>query len=90
MNRLFGMMRYNKQLLIVFISFVLEACFVFGVVVFDIIQLISTRNNAVKISPAFVPLNISLIAVVGLSLILVLAMFVIKKLKGRQNEFKAN
>ena len=88
MNRLFGMMRYNKQLLIVFIAFVVEVCFVFGVVIFDIIQLIMISKNAVKLSTAFVPLNLALIVVVGVSLLAVIAMFVIKIIKGKNNESK--
>ena len=88
MNRLFGMMRYNKQLLIVFIALVAEVCFVLSVVIFDVIQLIMISKNAVKLSTAFVPLNIVLIVVVGVSLLAVIAMFVIKIIKGKNNESK--
>lgn len=88
MNRLFGMMRYNKQLLIVFIALVVETCFVLGVVIFDVVQLIMIRKNAVNLSPMFVPINLALIVVVGVSLLAVIAMFVIRIIKGKNNESK--
>lgn len=88
MNRLFGMMRYNKQLLIVFIFAIVDICFVLGVGIFDIVQLIVTNSNSAKLSPVFVPLNIALIVVVGITILLVTAMFVAKIIKGKKNEFK--
>lgn len=88
MNRLFGMLRYNKQWLVVFIVFAVEICFAVMVGIFDIVQLLILKNNAAKLSPAFVPLNIILAALVGLSLILMIIMFIIKTVKGNKNESK--
>lgn len=86
MNRLFGMMRYNKQLLIIFILSIIDAIFVIGVGVFDIVQVMQVSKNAVSLSPLFVPINIALIAVVAMSLIATIVMFVIKIIKGKNNE----
>ena len=88
MSRLFGMMRYNKQALFVFIGFMIEVAFVLGIVIFDIVQFVIINNNSAKLSPAFVPLNIALVVVVGLSLIAIITMFVIKTVKGKKNESK--
>ena len=84
MSRFFGMMRYSKQLLIVFIAAMIEACFVLGVLGFDVVQLIITRSNAAALSPAFIPLNIALIAVIGLSVFAVATMIIIKVIKGKK------
>lgn len=88
MKRLFGMMRYNKQALIVFIAAMVEIAFVFAVVIFDIVQFILVKNNSAKLSPAFVSINIVLIVVVCVSLIAAATMFVIKIIKGKKNESK--
>ena len=87
MNRFFGMMRYSKKTLIVFVAFMAELAFVLGVAIFDMIQFILINKNSAKLSPLFVPINISLIVVVGLSLLTVISMFVIKIIKGKKNEF---
>lgn len=81
-------MRYNKQALFVFIGLMIELVFVLGVVIFDIVQFVITNNNSAKLSPAFVPLNIALVVVVGVSLLAVVTMFVIKIIKGKRNESK--
>ena len=88
MSRFFGMMRYSRQALIVFIALMVELAFVLGVAIFDLVQFILINNNSAKLSPAFVPLNILLVVVVGLSLIMAITMFVIKIVKGKKNEFK--
>ena len=88
MSRLFGMMRYNKQLLIVFIVSLVDIFFVLTVGVFDVVQLVQISQNSAKLSPAFVPLNIALAVVVGVTLLLVVLMFVIKIIKGKKNESK--
>lgn len=90
MNRLFGMFRYNKQLLIIFIVAIIEICFVVSVGVFDVIQIVILNRNAAKLSPVFVPLNIALAISVGICLVLIITMFVIKVVKGKKNEFKEN
>lgn len=86
MNKLFGMMRYNKQLLVVFIISVIDAIFVLGVGIFDIIQVVQISKNSASLTPAFVPINIALIVVVAVSLLTITAMFVIKLIKGKNNE----
>lgn len=88
MNRFFGMMRYSKKTLIVFVALMVELAFVLGVAIFDMIQFILINKNSAKLSPLFVPINISLIVLVGLSLLTVISMFVIKIIKGKKNEFK--
>ena len=88
MNRLFGMMRYNKQLLIVFIVAIFEIVFALGVLVFDIIQLLLVKNNAAKLATAFVSLNISLIVISVLTFALLFSMFLVKYFKGKRNESK--
>jgi hypothetical protein len=73
MNRFFGMMRYSKQALIVFIAFMVELAYVLGVVIFDLVQFILVKNNSAKLSPAFVPVNISLIVVINVSLFVIVS-----------------
>ena len=88
MNRFFGMMRYNKQLLIVTIISIIDAIFVLGVGVFDIIHVVQVTKNSASLSPVFIPINIALIVVVAISLLAILTMFVIKLIKGKNNESK--
>ena len=88
MSRFFGMMRYNKQLLIVTIVSIIDAIFVLGVGVFDIIHVVQVTKNSASLSPAFIPINIALIVVVAVSLLAILTMFVIKIIKGKNNESK--
>lgn len=88
MNRFFGMMRYNKQLLIVAIVSLLDAIFVLGVGIFDIIHVVQVTKNSASLSPVFVPINVALIVVVAISLLTILTMFVIKLIKGKNNESK--
>lgn len=90
MSKFFGRMRYNKQLLTVFILAMIEVCFVVTVVIFDIVQLLIVKNNAAALAPAFVPLNISLVVLLGISLLAVITMLVIKSIKGRNDESKEN
>lgn len=88
MNRFFGMMRYNKQLLVVAIVSLVDAIFVLGVGIFDIIHVVQVTKNSAKLSPAFIPINVALIVVVAVSLLAILTMFVIKIIKGKNNESK--
>ena len=88
MSRFFGMMRYNKQLLIVTIISIIDAIFVLGVGVFDIIQVVQVTKNSASLSPVFIPINVALIVVVAVSLLAILTMFVIKIIKGKNNESK--
>lgn len=90
MNRLFGMFRYNKQLLITFIVAVIEICFVVGVGIFDVLQIIILNKNAALLSPVFVSLNIAMAISVGVCLVLIITMFIIRVVKGKRNEFKEN
>lgn len=90
MNRFFGMMRYNKQLLVVAIVSLVDAIFVLGVGIFDIIHVIQVTKNSASLSPAFIPINVALIVVVAVSLLAILTMFVIKMIKGKNNEPKKN
>ena len=86
MDRLFGMLRYSKQALIVFVAAMVEVVFVLAVGIFDIVQFVLVKNNSAKLSPAFVPMNIALAVVVGVSFLLIVAMFVTKIVKGKKNE----
>lgn len=88
MSRFFGMMRYNKQLLIVTIVSIIDAIFVLGVGVFDIIHVVQVTKNSASLSPVFIPINVALIVVVAASLLAILTMFVIKIIKGKNNESK--
>jgi hypothetical protein len=88
MSRFFGMMRYNKQLLIVTIISIIDAIFVLGVGVFDIIHVVQVTKNSASLSPVFIPINVALIVVVAVSLLAILTMFVIKIIKGKNNESK--
>lgn len=88
MSRFFGMMRYNKQLLIVTIISIIDAIFVLGVGVFDIIHVVQVTKNSASLSPVFIPINVALIVVVAASLLAILTMFVIKIIKGKNNESK--
>ena len=88
MSRFFGMMRYNKQLLIVTIISIIDAIFVLGVGVFDIIHVVQVAKNSATLSPVFIPINVALIVVVAVSLLAILTMFVIKIIKGKNNESK--
>ena len=86
MSRFFGMMRYNKQLLIVTIIAIVDALFVLSVGIFDVVHVIQVTKNSASLSPMFVPINIALVVVVGASLLAILTMFVIKIIKGKNNE----
>ena len=86
MSRFFGMMRYNKQLLIVTIIAIVDALFVLGVGIFDVVHVIQVTKNSASLSPMFIPINIALVVVVGASLLAILTMFVIKIIKGKNNE----
>ena len=88
MSRFFGMMRYNKQLLIVTIVSIIDAIFVLGVGVFDIIHMVQVTKNSASLSPVFIPINVALIVVVAAGLLAILTMFVIKIIKGENNESK--
>lgn len=88
MSRFFGMMRYNKQLLIVTIISIIDAIFVLGVGVFDLIHVVQVTKNSASLSPVFIPINVALIVVVAVSLLAILTMFVIKIIKGKNNESK--
>lgn len=88
MSRFFGMMRYNKQLLIVTIISIIDAIFVLGVGVFDIIHVVQVTKNSASLSPVFIPINVALIVVIAVSLLVILTMFVIKIIKGKNNESK--
>ena len=88
MSRFFGMMRYNKQLLIVTIISIIDAIFVLGVGVFDLVHMVQVTKNSASLSPVFVPINVALIVVVAASLLAILTMFVIKIIKGKNNESK--
>ena len=88
MSRFFGMMRYNKQLLIVTIISIIDAIFVLGIGLFDIIHVVQVTKNSASLSPVFIPINIALIVVVAISLLAILTMFVIKLIKGKNNESK--
>ena len=90
MSRFFGMMRYNKQLFVVAIVSLVEALFVLGVGIFDIIHVVQVTKNSASLSPAFIPINVALIVVVAVSLLAILTMFVIKMIKGKNNEPKKN
>ncbi len=90
MNRFFGMMRYSKQAIVVFVCFMIEILFVLAVAIFDVVQFALVKNNSAKLSPAFVPLNISLIILVGVTLIAVSIMFVLKIFRGKKNGFEKN
>jgi hypothetical protein len=82
------MIRYNKQLLIVTIISIIDAIFVLGVGVFDIIHVVQVTKNSASLSPVFIPINVALIVVVAVSLLAILTMFVIKIIKGKNNESK--
>lgn len=88
MSRFFGMMRYNKQLLIVTIISIIDAIFVLGVGLFDLIHVVQVTKNSASLSPVFIPINVALIVVVAASLLAILTMFVIKIIKGKNNESK--
>ena len=88
MSRFFGMMRYNKQLLIVTIISIIDAIFVLGVGMFDIIHVVQVTKNSASLSLVFIPINVALIVVVAVSLLAILTMFVIKIIKGKNNESK--
>ena len=88
MSRFFGMMRYNKQLLIVTIVSIIDAIFVLGVGLFDLIHVVQVTKNSASLSPVFIPINVALIVVVAVSLLAILTMFVIKIIKGKNNESK--
>lgn len=88
MSRFFGMMRYNKQLLIVTIISIIDAIFVLGVGLFDLVHVVQVTKNSASLSPVFIPINVALIVVVAASLLAILTMFVIKIIKGKNNESK--
>ena len=72
--------------MIVFIVAMIEVVFVLAVGIFDIVQFALVKNNSAKLSSAFVPMNIALVVVVGVSFFVVVTMFVAKIVKGKKNE----
>lgn len=88
MNRLFAMFRYSKKLLFVSILVFVDLLCMFGIIVFDVVQLIMIKNNSASLLSVFIPLNIALIALAAINLLLVISFIIIKKLKEKNDEFK--
>ena len=86
MRRLFAMFRYNKKLLALAICLLVDICVVLSLCIFDIVQFIQIRGNAVMLSSAFVPLNIVLIVLASLNLVGIIAYIVIKRKKEKSDE----
>lgn len=86
MNRFFAMLRYDKKLLWFFVAGMIDLLVIFGFVAFDVIQLIIISKNSVKISSAFVGVNIAFIIFVSLNLLALITLFVIRKLKEKRDE----
>lgn len=86
MNRLFAMFRYDKKLLCFFIAGLVDLLIILGFVAFDVIQLIMISKNSVKISSAFVGVNIAFIIFVSLNLLILISLFIIRKIKEKRDE----
>lgn len=86
MNRFFAILRYDKKLLWFFIAGIIDLLIILGFVAFDVIQLIIISKNSVKISSAFVGVNIAFIIFVSLNLLALITLFVIRKLKEKRDE----
>lgn len=90
MNRLFAMLRYSKALKIILICAIIDLCFILGISIFDIVQLLLVQNNPAKLSTLFVPLNIALVVLSGLSICLIIAGIVLIKCREKRNEQEKN
>lgn len=88
MNRLFAMFRYSKKLLAVSILIFIDLLCMFGIIVFDVVQLIMIKVNAASLLSVFIPFNIVLIALAVINLLLVISFIIINKLKEKNDEFK--
>lgn len=86
MNRFFAMLRYDKKLLWLFIAGIIDLLIILGFVAFDVIQLIIISENSAKISSVFVGVNIAFIIFVSLNLLMLITLFVIRKLKEKRDE----
>lgn len=86
MRRLFAMFRYNKKLLVLAVCLLVDVCLVLSLCTFDIVQFIQIRGNAVRLSSAFVPINIVLIVLATLNLVGIIAYIVIKIKKEKADE----
>lgn len=88
MNRLFAMFRYNKKLLWLFVCGVIDLCLIFGIVIFDVVQLILIDKNSALISKAFLPLNIVLLVLVALNIVLIISVLFLRKHREKTNELE--
>ena len=90
MNRLFVMMRYSKKLLALSICLLIDIILVFGICVFDVVQIIQISQNAVLLSSLFVPMNIVLIALLACNIVGIIAFIIVRKIKERRHELEEN
>lgn len=88
MNRIFAMMRYSKKYMWRCIAVFAEIMFVAFALIFDVVQLLLTKNNNAYLSSAFVGVNIALIILLAINLILIVCFVIINKRKEKNNELK--
>lgn len=88
MRRFFAMMRYDKRLLIVAISLIVDVVLVLALGVFDVVQLIQIRNNSAMISSAFIPVNFILIGLAIANMVALISFIIFKRRKEKLDELK--
>ncbi|MBQ8451811.1 MAG: hypothetical protein IJ538_03440 [Clostridia bacterium] len=81
MKKIIYHVKENKMLLVATIIFLVAMAFCFGVIVFDLIELVSIQSNSASISSAFIPLNIVAGVVALASLIFVIITSVLSRKK---------
>ena len=84
MNRLFGMMRYNKKLILLFVSGVLDLILIGGICVFDLVEFLIIKDNHAAISSLFLPLNILLIVLLVCSIIAIIVFMMISRRRKKE------
>ena len=80
MNSLFSALKKDKVLLTMFIFFIVVCLFDFSIIIFDIVSIIVSSNNAAKLTPAFLYLNI-VTWVVSLAYIIFVVIYLITRKK---------
>lgn len=86
MNRFFAMLRYDKKRLWFLLAGLIDLLIILVFLTFDIIELIVISKNSVKISSAFVGINIAFIIFVALNLFALITLLIIRKIKEKRDE----
>ena len=90
MRRFFAMLRYSKKMLAFTICAVIDFCVMLGLIIFDVVQYVSVKNNAASLSSAFISVNIVLIVWAVMNISVIFGFVFYKKRKEKLNDSKEN